>query len=56
MVAASVWADAGDLINAVTKGQVFPIKHPDTMSEEELQVVYVYVCVSKSVRLYLPTY
>ena len=38
MVTASVWADAGDLIDAVTKGRIFPIKPPDTMSGEELQV------------------
>ena len=43
LIAASVWADAGDLIDAVTKGRVFPIKHPDTMTEDELQVC-VYAC------------
>ena len=51
LVAAAVWADAGDLIDAVTKGRVFPIKDPDTMSNEELQVLhkcvrsYSYTCV-----------
>ena len=40
LVAASVWADAGDLIDAVTKDRVFPIKHPDTMSPSELQEAY----------------
>ena len=38
LVTAAVWADAGDLIDAVTKGRIFPIKQPDTMSEDELQV------------------
>ena len=38
LVACTVWAGAGDLIDAVTQGRVFPIKHPDTMSQGELQV------------------
>ena len=37
LVTASVSADHGDLIDAVTKGRVFPIKHPDTMTEEEMR-------------------
>ena len=40
LMTASVWGDTGDLIDAVTKGRVFPIKHPDTMTEEELQDAY----------------
>ena len=38
LIVASVWADAGDFIDAVTKGRVFPIKHPDTMTSQELKV------------------
>ena len=40
LVAASVWADAGDFIDAVTRSHLFPIKHPDTMSESELEQAY----------------
>ena len=32
LVTAAVWADAGDFIEAVTQGRVFPIKHPDTIT------------------------
>lgn len=41
LVSAAVWSDAGDLIDAVTKGRVFPIKHPDTMSDGDLRVSVV---------------
>ena len=40
LVTVGVWSDAGDLIDAVTKGRIFPIKHPDTMSEHELMQAY----------------
>jgi hypothetical protein len=40
LIAAALWADAGDFIDAVTKGRVFPIKHPDTMNADELREAY----------------
>ena len=40
LVTASVWSDAGDLIDAVTNARVFPIKQPDTMTKVELQDAY----------------
>ena len=41
LVAASVWSDAGDLIDVATNSTVFPIKHPDTMSSDELHYAYI---------------
>ena len=40
LVAVAVWSDAGDLVDAVTKGRIFPIKHPDTMDVDELREAY----------------
>ena len=37
---ASVWSDAGDLIDTVTNARVFPIKQQDTMTKVELQDAY----------------
>ena len=45
LVTAAVWSDAGDLIDTATNARVFPVSHPDTTTDSEFQVCYLFVCM-----------